>query len=105
VNENKVAHNRRHRGAILQLIRTNHEDQLSRMDDLALWGLMQDLNFGLGQNAVLTLLQDLCSRGYLRYDEKSNRISGRTEISRIELTALGTNVVERLVVDPAVLIP
>lgn len=105
MNEQQVNKNKRLRGAVLQFVQTNHADQGSHMDDLEIWGMMQDLNFGIGQNQVLTLLQDLCSRGYLKYEEQMNRLTGRCVISRIELTAEGRNLVERIKVDPAVLIP
>ena len=105
MNESTVAKTKRHRGVILQMLHTNHSDQGAHMDDLELWGLLQDLNFELGQNQVLTLLQDLEARKYIRYAEKKNRINGRTMISRIELLPAGVDLIERIKEDPAVLIP
>ena len=97
--------NTRYRGVILQVVYNNHADQMARMDDLELWGFLQGVNVHIGQNAVLSLLQDLRERGYLKFVDKQNRISGRTEISLIEICSPGRNLVERIAVDPAVLIP
>ena len=105
MNENQAAKNRRYRGAILQMIHTNREDQMSRMDDLEVWGLLQDLNFELGQNQTLTLLQDLGARGYIQFEQKKNRITGRAELSKIELTPAGCDLVERIKTDPSILVP
>ena len=103
--ENEVAKKKRLRGQVLLFLQTNHEAQNSRVDDLELWGLMQDLHFGVGQNQVLTLLQDLCERGCLKYTEVPNRITGRMRLAEIQLTARGRDLVERTIVDPAVLVP
>ena len=105
MNESQAVRKKRYRGAILQFVHTNREDQGSRMDDIQLWGLLQELNFEVGQNEVLSMLQDLESRQYLRFAVKKNRYSGRTEISQIELTSRGCDLVERIMEDPAVLVP
>jgi hypothetical protein len=105
VTDEQAQKNKRYRGVILQVVYNNHADQLSRMDDLELWGFFQGINVHIGQNAVLSLLQDLGGRGYLTFQEKQNRISGRCEISLIEITGPGRNLVERIATDPAVLIP
>lgn len=96
---------KRYRGVVLQFVYTNHREQLARMDDVALWGLMLDMGYGVGQNNVLTLLQDLSDRGYLSFNEKLNRVTGRTEISKIQITPGGRDLVERTREDAAVLIP
>jgi hypothetical protein len=103
----EIAANRlkRHRGVALQFIYTNHHQQLSHMDDLQLWGLFIDLGYTVGQNEVLTLVQELRDRGYLTIVEKVNRITGRVEISRIQITPSGRDLVERTQEDRAVLIP
>lgn len=103
--ENKVEQLRRHRGVILQLIYVNHEDQGTNLDDLQLWAALTDLGYTVGQNYVLARLQSLSDRGYLKFETKRNRITGRVSHSRIELTAAGRDLVERIKEDPAVLIP
>ncbi len=96
---------KRRRGMMLELVYTNHRQQLHHLDDVRMWGLLTDLGCTIGQNDVLTLLQEMGERGYLTYKEASNRLTGRTEISRIQITPSGRDLVERTNVDPAVLIP
>ena len=105
MSEFKVNQLKRRRGAVLGFIYTGHTELLSRMDNMMLWGLMQELGFGVGQDEVLTLLQDLRERGYLKFEEKKNRLSGRTEISKIAITPAGRDVVERIKDDAGVLLP
>lgn len=94
---------KRLRGAILELIVARHAAQLSHMDSIALWHLMLSLSFDLGENELLTLLQDLKDRQYLSFIEKKNRLTNRTEISRIAITPGGRDLVERTTENPAVL--
>jgi hypothetical protein len=103
--ESKTEQLRRHRGVILQLVYVNHEEQGTNIDDVQLWALLSDLGYGVGQNYVLARLQSLSDRGYLKFTTQRNRITGRVAHSRIELTAAGRDLVERIKEDPAVLIP
>ena len=105
MNEGKASQIRRHRGLVLQLAHTNREDQLSRMDDVELWGALLDLRIEVGQNTVLSLLQDLKDRGYLRFDESRDRLTGRMRCRKIELCGAGCDLVEHTRTDEAVLIP
>ena len=79
----------RRRGIILKLVREGHENQLSRMDDFEVWAVLQKMAQVLGRDQVVTLLQDLEVLEYITYRSKANEFSGRTEITQIELTALG----------------
>ena len=99
-----VAQMKRLRGAILTLVYTGHRDQRSRLDDVALWGLMQDLQFDVGQDDVITLLQDLEERELLSFKEKKNRLNNRTEISLIQITPKGRDLVEGTITDAAVVL-
>lgn len=77
------------------MVRQGHEAQLSRMDDLEVFAMMQELGHSMGRDQVLTMLQDLRVLGYLSFVAKMNEISGRIEISQIELTAAGLGLIVR----------
>jgi hypothetical protein len=76
----------------------------SRMDDLTLFGMMQDFNHGIGLNQVRGLLHELRGAGYLKFDAARNTYSGETEISKIEITPDGCKVVEKIKKDESILI-
>jgi hypothetical protein len=97
-----AALNKRIRGAIIEVLYGRHVAQLSRADHVLLWHVLQDLGCDVGENDVLTLLQDLCDRDYLKYQEKKNRATNRPEISLIQLTAKGRDLGEGTTTDPAV---
>jgi hypothetical protein len=96
---------RRHRGLILQFVRNNHYNQKSRMDDLALWGLLMDMGCSVGQNYAVTLIQELRDAGYLTYKEDFRALTGTTRLEQIQITSDGRRLVERYKEDPLVLIP
>jgi hypothetical protein len=72
------------------------------MDDVALWHILIDLGCDVGQNDVLTQLQDLCDRGYVTFKETKNRLTNRAEISLIQLTPRGRDLSEETIQDPAI---
>ena len=94
---------KRLRGAILQLLCTNHDAQSSRFDATALWSaLVRGLNFDASRNEVKTILQDLCGRGYCTCVERKDKNTGEVWISQIELTPKGRDLLEETITDPAV---
>ncbi len=98
-----VAKMKRLRGAILQLLQTNHDEQKTRFDATALWtALVRGLGFDASRNEVKTTLQDLCDRGYVRYKDKKNNDTGEVTIWQIEMTAKGRDLVEETIEDAAV---
>jgi len=99
-----VARVKRLRGVVLELVYTGHREQRSRLDDVALWGLLQELQYDVSQNDVLTLLQDLRERSLLTFEEKKNRFFGRTEIRLIQITPQGRDLVEGTTTDAAVVL-
>ena len=84
---------RRRRGLMLKFVRDGHEQQMSRMDDLEMWGMLQDVGVSIGRNEVITMLQDLETFGYLTFRESCDPVSGRKRISEIELTGRGVSLV------------
>ena len=94
---------KRLRGAILELLRTNHDGQQSRFDSSALWSaLVRGLGFDAGRHEVKTVLQDLCARGYVTYREKRDKETNEVSIWQIELTPRGRDILEETIEDPAV---
>lgn len=86
--------NRRLRGAILEILNTRHGAQLSRLDHVALWHIMLDLRFDLGEDDLLTLLQDLCDRGLIVYEESRDRRTNRVSLYKLQLTPDGRDLCE-----------
>jgi hypothetical protein len=90
------------RGAILGLLYTRHNEQKSHLDSVALWSTLNGLRFDVGQNEVVTILQDLKGRGYVNFEQEKNKYTNRVYCTLIELTPRGRDVVDELIVDPAV---
>jgi hypothetical protein len=86
--ERELILSKRRRGIILKLVRQGHENQFPRLDDFELFAMLQ-----VGRDQVLTLLQDLEVLQYVTFKSASNEITGRRELSQIELTAVGLRFV------------
>ncbi len=100
----RVAQMKRWRGVILGLVRNGHENQESRLDDLGLWALLQDLSYPVSQNDVRTLIQDLKTLGYLKCKQIKNPATNEVRLDEIEITAAGLLVVDRVETHPLVLV-
>jgi hypothetical protein len=88
---------------ILELLQTNHDQQRTRFDSSMLWSaLVRGLGFDASENDVMTVLQDLCGRGYVKYTELKNLKKGEYRIVQIELTPKGRDLLEGTIEDPAV---
>ena len=98
-----VAGHKRTRGVIIELLYKRHEEQKSRVDHVLLWHMLIDLGCDVGENDVLTQLQDLGDRGYVDYRQEKNRRTNDTEISLIRLTSKGRDLREGTIKDPAVM--
>jgi hypothetical protein len=94
----------RMRGEMLKLVRTRHKAQQSRMDHVELWHLMRGVGLDIGENDVITFLQDLAALDLIQFDEEKNRYTNRTSILRIQVCARGLRVLERKIVEETVLI-
>jgi hypothetical protein len=94
--------NKRLRGAILEILNTRHQTQQSRVDHVALWHIMLDLRFDLGENDLLTLLQDLFDRRLITYEESRDRRTNRVSVFRLQLTPSGRDLCEGTTSNPAV---
>lgn len=98
-----VVVNKRTRGAIIEVLYSRHAAQQHRVDHIALWRILRDLGCDVGENDVLTQLQDLNDRGYLKYVEDKNRKTNQVNISMIQLTSNGRDLCEGTLQDAAVL--
>lgn len=94
--------NKRLRAAILELLNTRHTEQQSRVDHVALWHIMLDLRFDVGEHDVITLLQDLSDRGYVKCEQSRDRRTNRVSIYRIQLTPAGRDLCEGTTADAAI---
>lgn len=95
--------NKRTRGAILEVLYARHQAQQPRADHVGLWRILRDLGCDVGENDVVTQLQDLSDREYVKFAQKKNRWTNRTEISLIQVTARGRDLVEGTISDAAIL--
>ena len=94
---------KRLRGTILEILRTNHDQQSSRFDSSALWSaLVRGLGFDASKNEVNTAIQDLCARDYVTCRQKRDDRTGDVFITQIELTPKGRDLLEETHTDPAV---
>ncbi|HLJ87745.1 MAG TPA: hypothetical protein VKZ53_13045 [Candidatus Angelobacter sp.] len=98
----REAQMKRWRGVVLSLVRNGHLKQESRLDDLCLWGLLQDLGYSVSQNDVRTLLQDLGEMSYLKFRQQKDDATGDVRISEIQITAHGLRIVAKVETDPLV---
>jgi hypothetical protein len=98
-----VAKSKRLRRMVLELLQANHDAQQSRFDSSMLWSnLVRGLGFDASENDVITVLQDLHGRGYIKYEEIRNQRLGLYYIVRIELCPKGRDLLEGTITDPAV---
>jgi hypothetical protein len=86
---------RQMRGDILKLLKGRHDSQMSRMDDVALTHALQSLAYQrIGVFIIVTMLQDMRDRGFVRYSETRDWSTGRVRLEKIELTSAGRDQVE-----------
>ena len=86
---------KRRRATILKMVRQGHEAQLQRLDDFGVFATMQDLGMQMSRRAIITMLQDLCVLGYLKYKQGFSDEHDRVTLSEIELTPLGLTITMR----------
>jgi hypothetical protein len=96
-----AAQNKRTRAVIVELLFERHNEQKSRPDHDLMWHMLNDLGCDVGENEVVTMLQDLFDRGYVTFQQEKNRWTRRVEISFIQLTPKGRDLIEGTITDPA----
>ena len=95
--------NGRARAEILKLVRSRHAAQKSRMDHVEMWYMLRGIGIDVGENDLLTFLQDLEVMNCIQFNSNRNRLTNRIEISQIHLTAHGLAMIEGRIKDDAVL--
>lgn len=92
------------RGLVLRLIYLNHNRQRARLSSTQIRGALQIEGYNqFGRDDVLTVLQDLKDRGYVRYKQMRDA-DERVYLFEIELTAQGRDLCDLITEDPAVLV-
>jgi hypothetical protein len=97
-----VAQIKRLRGAIVEVLYARHQAQQSRVDHVALWRILRELGFDIGEFDLLTALQDMRERSYVTYQDSKNRLTNRVQVWQIQLTPKGRDLREETIQDPAV---
>lgn len=90
------------RGLLLELVYVNHNRQATRLTSTVLRGTLQREGYQFSRNEVLTMLQDLRDRGYLRYQQMRDG-DDRFFLYEIEITPDGRDVIDGVKDDPVVL--
>lgn len=93
---------RRVRGVILKLVLQKHERQEHRYDDYTLLAALDRLSFELYLDIVREILQDMEERDLIAFEERKNRKTGETAISKIQLRPRGRDILEGNATDVAV---
>ena len=84
----------RFRGDVLTVLAGNHLSQLSRMDDVELCHALQSLAWDCELKDVVTIVQEMAGRNWVRYEWRRNRISQRVELYAIEILPEGQDLVD-----------
>ncbi len=90
------------RRLILQLLQENHEAQRRRMNDAHLLAVLRNLQYDIVLNELLTMLQELSGRGYIKYDILRNERDREIRLQKLEITPLGVDVYEGTRTDPSI---
>ena len=92
------------RGEILKLIRTQGRAQRAIMDHVLLWRMLGGLGLDVGEDDVITFIQDLEILECLEYHEERNRQTNRLTLSRIKICPRGLRVLDGKVEEETVLL-
>lgn len=96
-------HIRRVRGEILGHVYRNHHAQMSRLTHVLLWDILTRSGHFISEDEVITIIQDLCDRGYLKCETRRLGKTTTIVLHSIEITPKGRDLIEEtLKPDPAV---
>lgn len=104
MSENRAERTRtaRLRGEILKVVYQNQKQQGTRFDHLHLLDFFNELHYELSENELLTLLQDLGERGYMTFEQETNRRTGEVSFRKLQITPLGRDIILGFKTDGAV---
>ncbi|QHN04414.1 hypothetical protein FTO74_14355 [Granulicella sp. WH15] len=94
----------RARGAILELVRRRHRAQNSRFDHVELWHMLRGIGIDVGENDVITYLQDLEVLELIEFATDKDRRTNRTSITHIQLCARGLRLLDGKITEDTVLL-
>jgi hypothetical protein len=83
------------RAEILTLLCVRHRNQMHRFHDAGLCKALQGMAIECTVYDVVTCLQDMADRDWVRFRSFYNRISNRTELSEIEIRPEGRDLCEQ----------
>lgn len=89
------------RGLILTMVYVNHNRQRTRLTSTVIGGTLHSEGYQFSRQDILTMIQDMRERGYLRFQSMRDDDS-HLFIFEIELTSAGRDLVDGLRTDPAV---
>ena len=93
---------KRFRGEVLRMLSVRHGQQQSRMDDVALCHALRSLAWDIDINDIVTILQEMKGREWVDFRQIKSIFNRRAEISLIEITPDGQDLVDQTTTNPAV---
>ena len=85
---------KRFRGDVLNVLAGRHLSQHARMDDVQVCLALQSLAWGCEMKDVVTILQDMSGRGWVKFKDRRSKVTQRVELYEIEICADGQDLVE-----------
>lgn len=93
---------KRFRGEILRMLAVRHGQQQSRMDDVALCHALRSLAWDVDINDVVTILQEMQGRNWVKFRQLRSIYNRRVELSQIEILPDGQDLYDQTAQHPAV---
>lgn len=92
----------RFRGEVLTVLSGRHLNQKSRMDDTALCRTLQGLAWDVGIKEVVTILQDMGGRNWVKFISCKDPDANRVYLHTVEICPDGQDLVDETTRHPAV---
>lgn len=93
---------KRFRGDVLNVLAARHLSQRARMDDVQICLALQSLAWPCEMGDVVTILQDMSGRGWVKFKDRRNKITQRVELFEVEICPEGQDLVDDVSRNPAV---
>jgi hypothetical protein len=92
----------RFRGEVLTILAGRHLAQGSRLDDLQVCAALQSNGWDCEMKDVVTILQDMQGRNWVKFEQERNQVTRRVMLYRIEICPEGQDLADELTHHPAV---
>jgi hypothetical protein len=86
----------RFRGEVLSILSGHHLAQGSRLDDVQLCLAVQTMGWDCEMRDIVTILQDMQGRGWVKYEWRRSKITQRVELFCIEICPDGQDLVDEV---------